>query len=437
VFIVKCRPIVGVTPVLNMASGGIQNPACVSREDNAVGGRMLALCDACGRSKRRTLATKLCRSCKVDLCRDCCHGHQIYAPGDHVFVDVGSGESDTVLVDMKGLDICAEHNKTFAFHCQDHNSLCCEDCQFYQQRQCDKIYKITDLVNKTEEVVLTRPTAEIRNTISRANDMIKKCETDVGELQTEKNELIQEINLTKKRLVKRFDDDLALVESDIDDQMTSTKTRLADIKTSANVIRSQLDNMLSVTDAIQKSGTNMQKFIINVLCQQKDKHARETLTEFEKNQPTVKRGIEWNTQFVDVLNAKSKFMTLRETRASNIDTSVSNHESGRSQEKPDDANKPLLVSLPLKELHTLKIVKTSDDENDPLITGLDFLPDGRIAAIDSENQKIYILNKRLEKKGSFTFRVKPYPYDVASFKDNNLIVTHGYAQCMVTFISVL
>jgi len=319
---------VGVTPVLNMASGGIQNPACVSSEEYAVGGRMLALCDACGRSKRRTLATKLCRSCKVNLCRDCCHGHQIYAPGDHVFVDVGSEKTDTVLVDMKGLDLCAEHDKNFTFHCQDHNSLCCEDCQFYQHRQCDQIYKITDLVNKTEEVVLTRPTAEIRNTISRANDMIKKCETNVDELQTEKNELIQEIYLTKKRLVKRFDNDMVLVESEIDDKMTSTKTRLADMMTSANVIRSQLEDMLSVTDAVQKSGTNVQKFIIDIACKQKDKHGRETLIEFEKNQPTVKREIDWNTLFVDVLNAKSKFMTLLEKRASNIDTSVSNHESG-------------------------------------------------------------------------------------------------------------
>jgi len=91
------------------------------------------------------------------------------------------------------------------------------------------------------------------------------------------------------------------------------------------------------------------------------------------------------------------------------------------------------VSFPLKELRTLNLVQTSDDEKNPLITGLDFLPHGRIAAIDSNNRKLYILNERLEKQGSYTFRGKPY--DVASFKDNNLVVTHRYAHCLVTFRS--
>jgi len=41
----------------------------------------------------------------------------------------------------------------------------------------------------------------------------------------------------------------------------------------------------------------------------------------------------------------------------------------------------------LKHLVTLDLVKTEGDEDWPFVTGMDFLPDGRLVAVDYYNSK--------------------------------------------------
>ena len=37
---------------------------------------------------------------------------------------------ERVLVDMRGLDLCSEHDRPFRSICNYYDSLCCDDCQF-------------------------------------------------------------------------------------------------------------------------------------------------------------------------------------------------------------------------------------------------------------------------------------------------------------------
>jgi len=70
-------------------------------------------------------------------------------------------------------------------------------------------------------------------------------------------------------------------------------------------------------------------------------------------------------------------------------------------------------------------VKTEGDDNLPFVTGLDFMPDGRIAAVDNNNKKCLIMNAELQRQGS-AFRYECYPYDVSCYKESALAVALWY-----------
>ncbi|KAH3870600.1 hypothetical protein DPMN_033788 [Dreissena polymorpha] len=56
----------------------------------------------------------------------------------------------------------------------------------------------------------------------------------------------------------------------------------------------------------------------------------------------------------------------------------------------------------------LDLHKTGDDEKEPYLTGLDFLPDGKLVAVDNFNNKCIILNERLQRLGTpYKFNYRP------------------------------
>jgi len=73
---------------------------------------------------------------------------------------------------------------------------------------------------------------------------------------------------------------------------------------------------------------------------------------------------------------------------------------------------------------TLDLVKTEGDEGFPCVTGLDFMADGRIAAVDFYNNKCFIINADLQRQGS-SFKFESCPKDVTCYRENALAVTLG------------
>ncbi|KAH3803795.1 hypothetical protein DPMN_132063 [Dreissena polymorpha] len=68
--------------------------------------------------------------------------------------------------------------------------------------------------------------------------------------------------------------------------------------------------------------------------------------------------------------------------------------------------------------------KTGDDVKEPFLTGLDFLPDGRLVAVDNNNKKCIILNERLQRLGT-PYKLKYHPNCVVCMCHHTLCVTFG------------
>ncbi|KAH3809539.1 uncharacterized protein LOC127833493 [Dreissena polymorpha] len=65
-------------------------------------------------------------------------------------------------------------------------------------------------------------------------------------------------------------------------------------------------------------------------------------------------------------------------------------------------------SITLELLVSVDLQKTADDKEEGFLTGLVFLPNGRLVAVDNMNMKCIILNERLQRLGSpYTFKANP------------------------------
>jgi len=82
---------------------------------------------------------------------------------------------------------------------------------------------------------------------------------------------------------------------------------------------------------------------------------------------------------------------------------------------------PTMLTL----VKTLDLVKAEGDAKKPWVTGLDFLADGRIAAVDFNNKTCFILNTDLQRLGS-AYRFQQLPYDVTCYGENKLAVALWY-----------
>ncbi|KAH3803666.1 hypothetical protein DPMN_131932 [Dreissena polymorpha] len=86
------------------------------------------------------------------------------------------------------------------------------------------------------------------------------------------------------------------------------------------------------------------------------------------------------------------------------------------------SSQPMPVTLEL--LVSVDLPQTGDDKEKPLLNGLDFLPDGRLVAVDNRNKKCIILNERLQRLGT-PYKFKTYPCSVVCVPHDTLCVTSG------------
>ncbi|XP_060577125.1 tripartite motif-containing protein 12A-like [Ruditapes philippinarum] len=72
---------------------------------------------------------------------------------------------------------------------------------------------------------------------------------------------------------------------------------------------------------------------------------------------------------------------------------------------------------------TEDLKKTGDDSRETFITGIDFLPDGKLVAVDHYNKKILVYNEELEKVGSY--QLSYTPQSVVTVSEDEVAITSG------------
>ncbi|XP_052217183.1 uncharacterized protein LOC127835032 isoform X2 [Dreissena polymorpha] len=94
----------------------------------------------------------------------------------------------------------------------------------------------------------------------------------------------------------------------------------------------------------------------------------------------------------------------------------------------------LFQELTLQQLVSVDLKQAEGDEVEPLITGLDFMPDGRLIAVDNHNMKCLIFNERLQIQG-IPYKFKTYAYDVVCLSKYEFAVTVANMTACLLFVS--
>ena len=316
-----------------MATGGDDSTRHV-KDDAAIGGKMPVMCDPCGRRKRTTPAAVVCSSCDLNLCRECRQAHEIYAAGEHVFLEMDEKARENVLVDMQGLDQCSNHDRPFLYICKDHDNLCCEYCLFDSHRTCQDMQKLKDLGTDAEGSLI-RSVEEMQGAISTVQEIIDNCEETSQSNEDRRNEIMRDIDNKKDEIIKSFDETKRRIGEDLDEFITSDNIRLDEVKNMAKSVRVNLQNSMSITEDVNKHGTDVEKSILNITCKQKTTWATTKLTQLQNSQYTVQHTLEWSDHLLAVM--QEPLVTMRHvTRPSTMgtETADNDHDVGKAKTVP-------------------------------------------------------------------------------------------------------
>jgi len=313
-----------------MATGGKQDHTRHVEDDAAVGGKMPVMCDPCGRRKRTSPASIVCSRCDMNLCRECRQVHEIYANGEHVFVAIDQNATENLMVDMQGLDVCSEHDRPFIYICKDHDTLCCEYCHFDFHRTCKDMYKLKDMKTDVDSAVKGY-VDKMQEAIVRSQEMIDNCQIKVQANNESRHEIMSEIDSKKEEIIKRFDEAKRRIGEDLDEVIMSDKTRLEDVKHEAEAVKGNLQNLMSLAEAVDQHGTDVEKSILNFTCKQKTTWASTKLTDLQNSEYTVQHTLEWSDHLLAVMD--EPLVTLRHAAppsAMAIGTPGNDHDVGKA-----------------------------------------------------------------------------------------------------------
>ncbi|XP_053403313.1 uncharacterized protein LOC128558376 [Mercenaria mercenaria] len=391
------------------------------RQRNTASARSdVALCMPCSKKNRQTSASVYCPTCSEFQCSDCSQIHELYAfMKTHQLVDTNEAGTKSIPFDMKGLDQCDEHQEVLKFFCEDENKLCCSTCAILGHRKCHSVVEIQKIAGRSTSTS-SKLKASLQEVREKAETVIKYAKSSKKQLDQDVKEVFLNIRRMRDNVLKMFDDLEISVAKDAESFKTETLDKLT---------RKQSDNEKHVADAtksletidnVHQNGTSSQQFILE---QRMKKHADELSSNVDKECQRLE-SMAVSFDFDETLKLPPLL--------------ISDYVPGQLILKYSvpEAVKPITPADPIVEftkITSIDLKQTKDDVGEPLYSGLDFLPDGRLVAVDNENKKCLIYNEKLEKLGSY--QLSYYPRGVVVVSEADVAITSS-SEYQIIFLRV-
>ncbi|XP_060591086.1 uncharacterized protein LOC132746045 [Ruditapes philippinarum] len=377
-------------------------------EDDEVPGRVKEhLCQPCLSKDKQTVADKFCSTCNEFQCNDCSNVHNVLTIlKSHKLVSVNEADVASISVKMKALDLCDQHQHSFEFFCEDEKKLCCSKCAIVNHRKCHSVVEIEKIAGN-----ITSPISTLGEKLKEAKEA---AESVARHIRSSKNQLAQDIKEIQVKII-RMRDEVMKMFADLEGYVNKRAETLQK-ETLENLTKKQTQNekdlvdvtsCLETIESIFKNGTPVQKYI----AEQK----------MESNVNALCRNIKEECQNLEKVNISFQFDETIKLPP----LPVTEHVSGQLQFKfhhQGDVNSVNMM-MKLTPVSSIDLKKTGDDIDDPLYTGIDFLPDGRLVAVDNTNNKCIVYNEKLQKVGSYQLPYKPLSVVVVS--EEEVAITRG------------
>ncbi|XP_060558345.1 uncharacterized protein LOC132718646 [Ruditapes philippinarum] len=373
-------------------------------EDDEVPGRVKEyLCQPCLSKDQETVADKFCSTCNEFQCNDCSNVHNMLAIlKSHKLVSVNKADFASISVKMKALDLCDQHQHSFEFFCEDEKKLCCSKCAIVNHRKCHSVVEIEKIAGN-----ITSPISTLGEKLKEAKEA---AESVARHIHSSKDQLAQDIKEIHVK-IRRMRDEVMKMFADLEDSVNKRAETLQK-ETLENLTKKQTQNekdladvtsCLETIESIFKNGTPVQKYIAE---QKMESNVKEECQSLET--------VNISFQFDETI----KLPPLPVTEYVPGQLQLNFHHQG-------DVNFVYMM-IKLTPVSSIDLKKTGDDIDEPFYTGIDFLPDGRLVAVDNKNGKCLVYNEKLEKVGSYQLPYKPFSVVVVSEEEVAITCGNGY-----------
>jgi len=226
-------------------------------------------------------------------------------------------------IDLKGIDRCETHNRVFVYYCENHKAFCCEDCHFHEHKLCKDVNKITDRADDND-VVDNLLVARLVNTISLAHDIVKNCEEKSNGFKQEKQELLKHFDRQKLEFINLLDEARERLEQEIDENLSADKDRLNNIRSDAETVSANLEQVLQLSEQVNKHGSGVEKVVLNFVGHLKSKVAEQKFEHIYENEYTSERILKWNDNVIQMLQTHDPLVSVQEERVKVMFTQKAN-----------------------------------------------------------------------------------------------------------------
>ncbi|XP_060598010.1 uncharacterized protein LOC132751789 [Ruditapes philippinarum] len=376
-------------------------------EDDEVPGRVKEnLCQPCLDKDKQTVADKFCSTCNEFQCNDCSNVHNMLAIlKNHKLVSVKEAAA-SVSFKMKALELCDEHQQLFEFFCEDEKKLCCSSCAIVNHRKCHSVVEIKKIAGK-----ITPPFSSLGEKLKKAKEAAEGVARHIRSSKDQLAEDVKEIHVK----IRQMRDEVMRMFDDLEDSVNKRAETLQR-ETLENLTKKQAQNekhladvtsCLETIESIFKNGTPVQKYIAE--------------RKMESNVNTLCGNIEEECQKLEKVNISFHFDETLKLPPLPITEYVPGQLLLKSN-RQEDVNS-VNMTMKLTPVSAIGLKKTEDDIGEPLYSGIDFLPDGRLVAVDNKNKKCLVYNEKLEKVGSYQLSYKPLSVVVVS--EEEVAITNG------------
>ncbi|KAH3803575.1 uncharacterized protein LOC127834467 [Dreissena polymorpha] len=366
-------------------------------------------CEPCMKTNMSKTATVFCKDCDEYLCDTCKNPHTVYKPGQHNIVNVQDNTSAPVIIDMKGMDKCHEHARKIVFFCQDHSKLCCLSC-VHIHRKCDQLDEIAQVSRQSRPDLQAIKQSFIKLR-TEADAIIAECTQSETGLNESIAKISAEVDTMKDRIIQLFEEAKQKLISEAIQFKTAKVKRIGNKRDASLKVKEELNNVLSMCCVVIERGTPSQQYIYSEQMKEKRKTIESTIDEQRKITFSSTMTVSFPKQVTSLLEMGSNSIKLNYDGNKTVETS---RISLSSQPRP----------VTLKLLVSVDLPKTGDYEKEPLLSGLDFLHDGRLVAVDNQDWRCIILNERLQRLGT-PYKFNNWPYSVVCMPHDTLCVTVG------------
>ncbi|KAH3805291.1 hypothetical protein DPMN_133589 [Dreissena polymorpha] len=371
-------------------------------------------CEPCMKNNVSKTSTVFCKDCDEFLCDACKNPHTVYKAGKHDIVKCQDSKSLPAGVDMKGLEICQEHGMEIYFFCHDHSKLCCSKCVL-THRKCDRMDEIVTAFEQKRPDLQAVKQSLIKFQ-SEADAIIEDCKHAESGLNDSIAKISSEADAMRDRLIKLYEDAKQKLLSEAKQFQTLEVRGIGNKLDETSNVKEEINKEVSMCCSVLDRGTPAQKYIYAMKIKEKLNTIESNLNKQHCINSSSSMTVSFPREITTLLEMGNNFIKLNCDGNKTVETSGIILPS-----QPWPLSLELLVSV---DLH-----KTGDDDGEPSMTGLDFLPDGRLVAVDNKNKKCIILDERLQRLGT-PYKFKAHPHSVVCVSHDALCVTFGGSVCL-------